>query len=259
MLDFQNTNSYLARIKTQRPQKLNLPYLNRLHRNHMLNIPFENLDIAMKNQIRLDVNSLFQKVIIKRRGGFCYELNGLFYQLLISLGFDARLIAARVYGTNEELGPEFDHMAILVHLDNKDILVDVGFGDSFLSPKMIQPGLVQIDYNQYYKIEKTIDEEYTLSVSDDSINYKKKYLFSKELKQFIEFVDMCNYHQTNPKSKFTKRRVITKPKSDGRITLTNQKLSVTKLGIKEEQEIINHDDFCVKLQQHFDILFRVNL
>lgn len=225
----------------------------------MLNVPFENLDIAMKNQIRLDVNSIFQKVVIKRRGGFCYELNGLFYQLLISLGFDAHLIAARVYGNNNELGPEFDHMAILVRLDDKDILVDVGFGDSFLNPKMIQPGLAQIDYNQYYKIDKTVDGEYILFRSDDALCYKENYIFSKEQRQFVEFVDMCNYHQTNSKSKFTKKRVITQPRHDGRVTLTNQKLSITKLGIKEEQEIINHDDFCVKLQQHFGVLFRVNL
>jgi len=259
MLKPQNIELYLARIKTAKQETLNLSYLNKLHRNHMLNIPFENLDIAMKNQIRLDINSLYEKVIIKRRGGFCYELNGLFYQLITSLGFEAQLIAARVYNDIGELGPEFDHMAILVKLDNKDILLDVGFGSSFLNPKMIQPGLIQIDYNHYYKIDKTIDGAYILSKSSDSISYQQKFLFTKDPKQFIEFVDMCNYHQTNPKSHFTSRKIITQAKPNGRITLTHEKLSITDMGKREEQEIINHDDFCVKLHQHFNILFEINL
>ncbi|MGL1885298.1 MAG: arylamine N-acetyltransferase [Reichenbachiella sp.] len=257
MLNTQSIHSYLARIKTPFQKEPTLSYLNKLHRNHLLNIPFENLDIWMNNQIILDVNKLFDKVIIRRRGGFCYELNGLFSELLQSLGYEVKLVSGKVYDSNQVLGPEFDHAAIIVKIDGKDILVDVGFGDSFSSPKMIQPQLLQMDYNRYFKIEKNIDGEYLLLKSDDSFTFEKQYLFTKEAHQFIEFIDMCHYHQSNPKSPFKRKKLITQAKPDGRVTLTQSKLIRTTLGKKEEEAIINHDDFCVKLHQHFGILFRI--
>lgn len=243
---------YLQRIHCPMERTPSLKYLKQLHKGHLQHIPFENLDIHMRNEIMLDVQRIYKKIILRNRGGFCYELNGLFYHLLKQLGFECHLISARVY-QGSDLGPDFDHAAILVYLDDQVYLADVGFGDSFLEPKLLAPNRMQMDYNRYYRIDTTIDDEYVLFGSDNSFDYEAKYLFTKDVRQFIEFIDMCHYHQTNKKSHFKKKKLITQVTPQGRITLTDDKFITTIAGKKEEQPILNQDEFLVKLDQHFGI------
>ena len=99
-----NVQKYLERISYQGEIQTNLNTLAALHRHHILSIPFENLDIHYGRKIILDLNRIEQKVITHHRGGFCYELNGLFGALLRELGFDVKLLSARVFG-NEKIGP----------------------------------------------------------------------------------------------------------------------------------------------------------
>lgn len=247
-------DGYLERIKCDFEVRPTLRYLRKLHRNHLLHIPFENLDIHVGNEIILDIRKIYDKVINKLRGGFCYELNGLFCHLLWSLGFEAKMISARVLGSDGSTPPEFDHLAIIVTIDDKEWLADVGFGRSFLSPKEMAPGIAQVDYNSYYKImHSPIDDSFTLLASKDSFQYKEEYIFSDVERQYVEFVGMCQYHQTSPESKFTQKKVVTMAKPDGRVTLTDSKLIVTKLGERHESDILNMDEFKVKLWEHFHI------
>jgi N-hydroxyarylamine O-acetyltransferase len=99
----------------------------------MFNVPFENLDISVGRYIKLDLPSLFQKIVHERRGGYCYELNGLFAALLRTLGFRVDQLSAGVAGPDGKFGPEFDHLTLLVGAGDS-WLADVGFGDSFLAP-----------------------------------------------------------------------------------------------------------------------------
>ncbi|UXP33647.1 arylamine N-acetyltransferase [Reichenbachiella agarivorans] len=249
----QQINQYLARIKTPRENQLSSRYLKLLHRNHLLHIPFENLDIHMHREIILDIDRIFYKVLIQRRGGFCFELNGLFYSLLQSLGFDTHLIGASVYDASGGVGPALSHAAILTSVNQSTYLCDVGFGDAFLTPKLLYPGEIQMDYNRYYRMDKNLDGQYILSKSEDSLRYQPIYLFSKQAYQLIEFIDMCHYHQTSSKSHFTQNKIITQAKMDGRITLTDKKFIINKLGVHQEQNILNPDEFCALLRQHFGI------
>lgn len=253
-----DTDKYLKRIRCKRERTPNLKFLNLLHRSHMMCVPFENLDIHMGKEIILDIHKIYQKIIPSNRGGFCYELNGLFYHLLSDLGYQCHLISGRVYGKEGRLGPPFDHAAILVYLEGKVYLADVGFGSGFLTPKLLQPDLVQMDYNQYFKLEKNADDEYTLSCSEDLSSYKPKYIFTDTERQFVEFIDMCQYQQTNKKSPFRQKKMITRPLVDGRVTLTSSNLIITKAGKKSEQVLLNQDEFKVKLLQHFGIRYLKN-
>lgn len=249
-----NVDKYLLRLKCNRERTPSLNYLKALHKAHLFQIPFENLDIHMGNEITLDAHKIYNKAVLQNRGGFCYELNGLFFHLLSQLGFSCHLISVRTYADREP-GPEFDHIAILVYLGDQTYLADVGFGDLFLEPKLVQPGKVQMDYNRYFRLDKTIDGEYVVHASDNSFDYGPKYLFTKKERQYIEFIDMCRYHQVSEKSPFTKKKIITRATSRGRITLTDSKLITTISGRKEEQIILNHDEFRVKLYQHFGVRF----
>ncbi|MEZ4850234.1 MAG: arylamine N-acetyltransferase [Bacteroidia bacterium] len=107
-------NPYLQRIEYQGDLTPSLTLLNQLQRAHLLSVPFENLDIHLPEEIRLNVEKIFQKVVHRRRGGFCYELNGLFHFLLVELGFEVKRISASVLGSKGLWGPEYDHLVNLV-------------------------------------------------------------------------------------------------------------------------------------------------
>ena len=116
LMDIQ---SYLARIQYFKPIKPDVQTLQGLHLAHMQNVPFENLDIGLKRPIHLTEEALWNKIIVQKRGGFCYELNGLFAWLLKQIGFDVTYLNARVYNREGKLGIDFDHLALLVEVPNE--------------------------------------------------------------------------------------------------------------------------------------------
>src|SRR3954447_25028309 len=103
-------DAYLKRIAYRGSREPTVETLRQLHRAHLLAVPFENLDIPLGNPIVLSVPSFYDKIVERRRGGFCYELNGLFAWLLEQLGFHVELLSAGVFSGNRP-GPEFDHLA----------------------------------------------------------------------------------------------------------------------------------------------------
>ncbi|MEM8894822.1 MAG: arylamine N-acetyltransferase [Bacteroidota bacterium] len=248
-----DVDGYLQRINIRRSYQPTLLYLKQLHRAHLYSVPFENLDIYHGNKIILDVDRTYKKVVERNRGGFCYELNGLFYHLLLQLKYDCKLISAQVYREDGSLGPDFDHVAIIVRIDGVSWLVDVGFGDGFIDPKRLEPYQSMLDYNRYFKFEQDPDDNYIMLMSEEGVDYKKKYKFSIESKEYIQFMEMCDYHQNDPKSLFKKRKLITLATKSGRITLTDRQLKTKYMGEESIMELLNQDEFYSKLEHHFGI------
>ncbi len=125
-----DTVSYLNRISCRGSLRPGIDVLRRLHRQHLLTVPFENLDIHLGRPIILDQALFFQKIVKNHRGGYCYELNGCFAWLLKNLGFRVSLLSASVATNNHRYSPDFDHMLLLVRL-KEPWMADVGFGDLF--------------------------------------------------------------------------------------------------------------------------------
>ena len=92
-----NHGQYLERIGFQGNLAPSLDLLKKLQRTHLMHVPFENLDIHRGQPIVLDTDKIFEKVVHHRRGGFCYELNGLFFHLLATLGFQLNCLASQLY------------------------------------------------------------------------------------------------------------------------------------------------------------------
>ena len=128
-----NVAAYIKRLGYSGSLIPSLETLRNLHRVHILTVPFENLDILHGREIVLDPDALMRKVVERRRGGFCYELNGAFSALLATLGFRVTLLSARVCREDGSFSPEFDHLTLRVDLD-EPWLADVGFGDLFIEP-----------------------------------------------------------------------------------------------------------------------------
>src|ERR1700734_2271269 len=129
VMDKDTVAAYLKRVAVTPPVTADAAALRALHRAHQVAVPFENLSIHIPEPISLDEAGLVDKIVRRRRGGFCYELNGGFALLLQALGAEVTRMAARVYGDGE-LGPPFDHLALAVRLPDGSgpWLADVGFG-----------------------------------------------------------------------------------------------------------------------------------
>src|SRR3989304_5122383 len=126
-------NTYLARIGAVRPLAPTAEALSSLQVAHVLHVPFEILDIVIRRSISLELPAIYDKIVTRRRGGFCYELNGLFGWLLGARGYRLTMLSARTVDEDGALGPEFDHLVLRVDLD-EPWLVDIGFGGTFREP-----------------------------------------------------------------------------------------------------------------------------
>jgi len=246
-----DVESYLRRIEYHGPRQPSASLLRSLHRQHLFTVPFENLDIPLATPVCLDIPLLYDKIVVRRRGGFCYELNGLFSELLTALGFQAHMLSARVRRDDGGFGPEFDHMLLKVELD-EPWLVDVGFGESFVHPIPFNPGGSDTVDGRRYVIAPT-GNEWQLLREDDK-GQVPLYLFSDVQRQLGDYVGMCNYHQMSPESHFTHNWICSKATPEGRVTIANMRLIITRCGSREESNLIGEADLGVCLRDYFGIL-----
>jgi N-hydroxyarylamine O-acetyltransferase len=224
-----------------------------LHRAHLEAVPFENLDIHLKRPIRLDEAAFFEKVVLQRRGGFCYELNGLFAHLLRTLGYRVTLLSARVatQPDGSGYGPEFDHLALLVEDGSDRWLADVGFGECFLEPLRLEERGVQGPAGHGYRLAQ---EGARLVVwRETTSGWEAQYAVSSAPRELADFAGMCHHQQTSPESIFTQRRLCTRATPDGRITLKEGALVVTTGGVRHEQPLPDEEAWRGALARHFDI------
>jgi len=232
--------------------RINAESLKNLQKKHLLNVPFENLDIHWKRPILLDTTRIYEKIVEEKRGGFCYELNGLFCELLNKIGFPSRMISARVAMADEQFSREFDHMAILTEIGGETFLVDVGFGDFTAEPLKFDLDVEQTDANGIFTIKKHTDDYFLVAKKDGDV-WKSEYIFKDLAHDLAEYAEMCEFHQTSPESHFTQGKVCSLMTGDGRKTLTNKKFIETRGGVKNETEINSEEDFNAFLKREFEI------
>lgn len=242
--------AYLKRINYTGSLTPSPETLRALQNAHLMAVPFENLSIHYQQPIVLDDQSLFKKIVTQNRGGFCYELNGLFAALLRGLGFKVSMLSARVANESEEFGPDFDHMALMVELD-EIWLADVGFGDSFLSPLLLDTREEQLQDDRAYKLER-IEDRLLLWQRLPGAQWKPQYSFNLEPFTYADYEGMCQYHQTSPESHFTRGRVCTRATPQGRVTLSELRLITTENGKRHEQ-MLNNDEYFSVLKERFDV------
>ncbi len=247
-----NLPSYLARIGYIGPTTPTEDVLRAIHRQHLLTVPFENLDIARATKIVCEEDAFLRKIVDHHRGGFCYELNGAFAALLRGIGFKVTLLSARVPREDGTETPEFDHMTLRVDLD-EPWLADVGFGDCFLEPLRLQAGPEQIQDGQKFRIREDENSCHVERAQPDG-SWKGEYTFSLVPRLLDEFAPMCHYHQTSSESPFTRKRICSKATTDGRITLADRKLIITRRGNREERMLDSEEEWQAALQKYFQIV-----
>jgi N-hydroxyarylamine O-acetyltransferase len=246
-----NIQAYLDRINYRGPTDPTAQTLRELQVAHLLAVPFENLSIHSNDPIVLDDDALFDKIVTRRRGGFCYELNGFFAALLRTLGFKVDMLSAKVANSEGVFGPDFDHMALLVSLDDRWI-ADVGFGDSFLEPLLLDEPGEQVQGARAYKIVSD-EGQRTLMQCEDGSEWQAQYRFGLQSYNYADYGDMCLYHQTSPQSHFTRKRVCTRATPKGRITLSDLRLITTSNGERQERMLVNEEEYANMLRELFGV------
>lgn|GEM_PF-104692 len=253
-----DAQTYLRRIEYAGPLDPTADTLRALQLAHLQTVPFENLSIHAGEPIILEDAALFEKVVERRRGGFCYELNGLFAALLRTLDFKVDKLSARVANANGLFGPDFDHMTLLVELDQR-WLVDVGFGDSFREPLLLDFAGEQSQGEMAYKIMSEESHKLLLQRRGNE-EWRKQYRFTLQPHEYPDYAAMCRYHQTSPESHFTRGRVCTRATSDGRITLSEMRLITTAAsGAKQERTLTTDEEYANALRKHFGIVMTAML
>ncbi len=245
---------YLQRIRYADPVKPDVQTLHGLQHAHLLTVPFENLDIGLKRPILLDDVSLWNKIVMNGRGGFCYEVNGLFASLLKAIGYDVTYLNARDYHPEDDtFGIDFDHLTLLVRVPNESTrwLVDVGWGDTFTHPLEMDNADWQEDGLRAYKLEP-FREGYQLWQRGYNGKVERQYYFDLIPHQFpAAYEAACLYHQTSPQSIFTRKRIISRLTENGRVSLDSGHLIITTNGQRDERPFENEVEFQDLLQQYF--------
>jgi N-hydroxyarylamine O-acetyltransferase len=245
-------SDYLHRIGYTGPHGPTATTLHDVHRAHLFTVPFENLDIGLGHKIICEERSFLRKIVDRRRGGFCYELNGAFAALLRELGFKVTLLSARVPRENGSNAPEFDHLALRVDLE-EPWLVDVGFGDSFLEPLRLEPGIEQEQDGRKFRITAQGGVR-QVEQSGPRGDWKGQYCFTLIPRRLDEFAPMCHYHQTSPESHFTQKSLCSKAVPGGQVTLSDRRLVITRNGAREERLLNSEQEWHSALWEYFGVV-----
>ncbi len=260
-LEYLDRIHFPAQASSDFPQP-SLQTLRALHEAHLLAVPFENLSIHYGQPIILQEDALFNKIVRQRRGGFCYELNGLFAWLLRQLGFQVTLLSAGVANDSDNFSPEFDHLTLLVHqLDGADWLADVGFGDSFRQPLRFEAEVEHAEADgRKYRLQRKDDEseehmkcEYWILQQFRDEKWESQYRFTLRLHQLTDFTERCHYQQTSPESHFTQKRICSLATPTGRISLSDLRL-ITTIDEKREERVLQPEEYEGMLAEMFGVV-----
>jgi N-hydroxyarylamine O-acetyltransferase len=242
-------DAYLARIGATHPPRADAAALRELQLRHLLTVPFENLSIHLGEPIVLDPEALVDKVVRRRRGGFCYELNGAFATLLAALGFRVTLLAARVFGAHG-LGPPFDHLALRVDVDSSGSwLADVGFGRHSHYPLRLESRTDQTDPGGTFRLVDTADGDLDV-LRDDQPQYRVE----ARPRTLADFEPTCWWHQTSPRSHFTHGPVCSRLTQTGRVTLSGRTLVQTTGDRRQERTLTGDAEVLAAHQTWFGIV-----
>ncbi|MEU1781482.1 arylamine N-acetyltransferase [Streptomyces abikoensis] len=250
-------DAYLRHIDAPRPAAPTLEALRDLQFRHLVAVPFENLSIHLGEEIVLEGGALVDKVVGRRRGGYCYEINGAFAELLTALGYGVTLLAARVMGPDGTFGIPFDHLALLVTTGTgtdggpgrgEEWLVDVGFGRNSHHPLSFTERGDQLDAGGVFRIAET--EEGDLDVSKDGA---VQYRLERRPRALADFEAGNWWHRTSPLSPFGQSVLCSRLTEDGsRVTISGRTLVTTDAGGRVERTLAE-GEMAAAYQEHFGL------
>lgn len=241
---------YLERIQYQDNIERDLQTLKKLHLQHLLHIPFENLDVMAKKEISLVPEKIVEKILENKRGGYCYEVNALFAMALEAIGFQYTMLCARPKLNYNTLRPK-THMLLKVEINKKSYICDVGFGGyGVLEPIELKDNIVEKQLFDSFQLTRR-EDIYTLS-SKMKNGWEDLYTFDLYPQQWIDYT-LANYFNSHShETIFTNRYITTKVTKEHRVFLLDNTLKFVTSESTHEEEI-QLDERKKVLKEIFDI------
>ena len=243
-------DAYCQRIGYQGEASATVETLTNLMRHQLFSVPFENLDVQAGKIVSLVPEDIANKILSQSRGGYCYEVNGLFAMALEALGIPYRFIAARpmFYPVKR---PK-THLAIIAEVEGKQWLCDLGFGSYGLRAPLALDRLdtsVQQDHDQFM-LTQAGDEFVLKAFVDDA--WANQYGFNLSAQEFIDFMPANYLNSTHPDAIFVQKLLLVKHRPDGRDILLGNRLKRVHLGTVEVQEL-SDDEVADVMKQRFGL------
>jgi N-hydroxyarylamine O-acetyltransferase len=247
-----DVDAYLRRIGIASRPAPDADGLRALQVAHLHTVPFENLDILAGRRISIEIPEIEAKIVGAHRGGFCYELNGLFATLLEALGFRVSLLSAEVRSPETGAwGPPFDHLVLRVDLDGP-WLVDVGFGDGCPEPLPLRDGAEFRDGSERVFRLTGDASDWMLSVQERGDDAPvASYRFTEASHALDEYAATCRFQQTESQL-FTGHRIAEMLTSDGRMTLFDN-LLISHVGTERTTREVPEAEVPALLRDCFGI------
>jgi N-hydroxyarylamine O-acetyltransferase len=246
---------YLKRIGLTPPVTADAKTLDLLVRAHQKTVPFENLDVFdVGAEISLGTEALFDKVVTRRRGGYCFELNGAFMALLKSIGYECFPVCARVvWMSPPDAYSPITHRAGIVNIDGTRYFIDVGFGGP--SPHgalRLDEKEPQSDGRNTFVFDKAPDGDFIIyRVTDTGREQLLK--FSDRRCENVDFLGPNEYLSKNKASGFKMMRMINITRDDGSTSINGNMLRVHKDGAVTDTVLDTEDKLRQALSEHFGI------
>lgn len=250
----KNLQRYLQRLGFDSAPPATLETLRQLQLRHTGVFPFENLATLTGAPVMIDLPSIEQKILLAGRGGYCYELNYLFFALLLELGFDARAISGRVVMNQPEGSwTARTHRLSLVTIEGQRYITDVGFGGMVpTAPLLLGTEAEQATPHESYRLEQQADG-YMLRANVAG-EWRPMYLFDLQRQEDIDYAVGNWYVSTHPDSPFTQRLMLARTGDGWRKTLNNGSFAIHRMGAESERrEVTEVDELIDVLQREFGL------
>jgi N-hydroxyarylamine O-acetyltransferase len=245
---------YFERIKYSGSPVVNLQTLRDLHLLHLQNIPYENLDVFCHQAVKLDRETLTRKILLRRRGGYCFEQNGLFLMVLMELGFKCHANMARVHRNRPQPGGRTHHIN-LVELEGQSWVCDVGFGGSgFREPLMLQADVEVEQLGEIYRLHESDVHGFYLQKKMGQ-EWQPLYTFKIEPAMPID-LEMANFYTSkSPDHVFLDAIMGTRMTANGRVTLLDHTFKVFDLtkGSMEKETVTDLAAYVGSLETHLGV------
>ena len=241
---------FLARLKVDEILPANIAFLEKLHRQFVYNIPFENFDVLLHKNISLIPRDVDLKLLFNKRGGYCHELNGCFIRAVKELGYNAKPLLARVHLHSEPTAKT--HLLGLVMIDNTNWLIDVGFGGGGLrAPIPLFHGVIAEQDGYKFKL-KEYDKGFMLQTLKDK-TWVDLYSFDLSTIHPSDIDAANHFTATHPSSIFVHSPMAVKVTPYGEIRLSGNKCTTVAHFNTTEEEMPHGSQYFSVLEQKFDI------
>jgi N-hydroxyarylamine O-acetyltransferase len=242
--------AYLDRIGFEGEARVDAPTLAALHRAHLLAIPYENFDVQFGRPLTPDPEAAFEKIVRRRRGGWCYEMNGLFGAALQAVGFSVTQLAG---GVRRDLMGEVmvgNHLVLKVDLDGETWIADVGFGDGAFEPFRLAEGPLRAGGFEC-RLEKLDDAWWRFH--NHEFGGAPNFDFTLEPATPALLAEKCQWLQTWAESPFVLNATAQRHRPGEILVLRGRMLKRVRPDRTEDQLIGSAEEYVAILDREFDL------